>query len=98
MEDNQLGSAATGSRGLCTDDTTSTEVVDPSSFVAVGDRMLVQLGSSFSTALPGDHQATSESSDLLVEEPPTIGEKILRQRKRTQRNWSSKPVRNSSGE
>ena len=46
MEDNQPESVATGRLG--TDDTTLIEVVDPSSFAAAGDHLLVHLNSSFS--------------------------------------------------
>ena len=56
VEENQLGSAATAGGGLGTDDTTVIEVVQPSLLVAAGDRLLVHLSSSKSTACPGDTQ------------------------------------------
>ena len=46
METTQPGCAAAGSEGMGTDDTTLTERVEPSSFVAAGDRLLVHLNSS----------------------------------------------------
>ena len=52
-KDNQPASATPGSGGLDTDDTAVIEVVEPNSFVAVGDRLLVHLDSSCSTACPG---------------------------------------------
>ena len=54
MAENQAESAATGSRGLCTDDTSLIGRVEPSSFGAAGDRLPVELSSSTGTALPGD--------------------------------------------
>ena len=50
---NQPGSAATGSEGLGTDDTTLIEGVEPRSFAAAGDRLPVHLDSSAS-ACPED--------------------------------------------
>ena len=46
MEENRLGSAATGSGGKGTDDTTLIERGEQSSFVAEGDRLPVHLSSS----------------------------------------------------
>ena len=45
MEDDQLGFAATVSGGLGTDNTTSSVVVEPSSFVAAFARLLDHLNS-----------------------------------------------------
>ena len=45
-EENQPGSAATGSGGLGTDDTTLIESVEPSSSVAAGYRLIVHHSSS----------------------------------------------------
>ena len=46
MEEHQPGSAATGSGGMGTDDTTFIKRVEPSSFGAAGDRLLVHPSSS----------------------------------------------------
>ena len=45
MEENQPESAATGSEGMGTDDTTLIEGVGPSSLAAAGDRLAVHLNS-----------------------------------------------------
>ena len=61
--------SATGCGGPGTDDATLTELVEPSSFTAAaGDRLLVHLNSSFSTAYPSDIQATLASSHVPVDE------------------------------
>ena len=54
VEENQPGSPATGVGGMGPDDTISIERVEPSSFVAASDRLLVHLNSSHSIAGPGD--------------------------------------------
>ena len=69
MEETQTGFAATGSGGLGIDGTTFIEVVEPSSFVAVGDRLLVHLNSSHSVACFGDTQTYTNSSCVPLEEP-----------------------------
>ena len=55
-----------------TDDTTLIERMEPSSFVAAGDRLLVLLNSSRSTACPGDTRTTPKGSNVLVEEPEQV--------------------------
>ena len=72
MEESQSESAATCSGGTGTDDTTFIEVVEPSSFAAAGDRLLLHLNISYSTACPGDIQATTKSSNFLVEEQDRV--------------------------
>ena len=69
MEGNQRGSADTGSAGLGTDGNTLTEVAEPNYFGAAGDRLLVHLSSSKITACPGDTRTTTNSFNVLVEEP-----------------------------
>ena len=59
MEDDQPGCAAT-------------EVVEPSTFVAAGDRLLVHLNSSYNTACRGDTRAATKSFEVLVEEPQQV--------------------------
>ena len=54
---------------LGTDDTTLFEVVEPSSFVPAGDRLLVHLNSSYASGCPGDTRTATKSSDGPVEEP-----------------------------
>ena len=46
MEENLPGSAATDGGGMGIGDTTLIELVDTSSFLAAGDRLLVRLNSS----------------------------------------------------
>ena len=78
MEDYQLGSVATGSGGLGTDDTTSINVVEPSPFVAAGDRFLLHLNSSFSTACRGVTQTAIKM--LFLVEQPEQGERDTQKR------------------
>ena len=54
MEEHLPRAAATSSGRLGTDYTTFMEVVEPSSFVAAGDRLSVYLNSSYRTAPPGE--------------------------------------------
>ena len=68
MEENQLGSAATGSGRLRADSTTLLDVVEQSSVAAAGDRLLVHQNSSFSAACLEDPQTTPKSSNALVEQ------------------------------
>ena len=65
LEENQSESAATCSGGMGTDDTTLIEVVEPSSYAAAGDRLLVHLNISYSTACRGDIRASTKSSNFL---------------------------------
>ena len=69
MDGSQLGSDATGCRRVNTDDTTLTERVEPSSFGAAGDRLLVHLSISKITACPGDTRINTKRFDVLAEEP-----------------------------
>ena len=75
MEENQPESAATGSGGLGTADTSLYEGAEQGSS-AVGDRLLVHPNSSFNTACNGNVQTTPKSSNVLVEEPRTIGDRF----------------------
>ena len=68
-EEHLLVSAATGRVGMGTHDTTLIGRVEPSSFGAVGDRLLVHLTSSKNTACLGDTPTATQSSNVLVEEP-----------------------------
>ena len=77
MEEHQLGSAARASGGMGTEDTTMIERVEPTSFAAAGDRLLVHL----SAACPGDPQATPESCAVLVEEPERLVQDSTSQKK-----------------
>ena len=72
MERHQPGPAATGSGGLCTDDTTLIESVEPSSFDSAGDRLAVHLSSSKSTACLGDVRTPAHSSNVPVEKPEQV--------------------------
>ena len=54
------------------DDTTSIECVEPSSFVAAGDRLLVHKSSSKTTACLGNSQTATTSLNVLVEEPERV--------------------------
>ena len=65
MEENQPGSAATCSGGMGTDETTLTERLEPNSFGAGGDRLLVHLSSSKVTARPGNTRAATQSSGVF---------------------------------
>ena len=59
-----------------TDDTTLIDMVEPSSFVAVGDRLPVHLKSSYSTACPGDTRTnTKKNLTNSCEEARTSGER-----------------------
>ena len=51
MDENQLGSAATGSGGMSTDDTTKIVRAESSSFVAARDRLPVHLDISCSDCM-----------------------------------------------
>ena len=51
-----------------TDDTTLIGKVEPSSFVAVGDRLLVHLNSSYGTACLGDTRTATKNRLLLWRE------------------------------
>ena len=59
MEEHPREPVATGNGGRGTDDTKMIQRVEPSSFITAGDRLLVHLNSSDSTACPGDTQATT---------------------------------------
>ena len=73
MEDHQPGSAATTLGEMGAGDTISIGRREPSSFVAAGDRLLVHLHSSYSTACPGDTPTTLKSSNVPVEESERWG-------------------------
>ena len=90
MEEHQPGSAATGRGGMGTDDTTLIERVEPSSFVAAADRLLVHLNSSYSTACAGDTWTSTQSFNVPVEEPQQVEGQQL-PRKRNLKNMCSKP-------
>ena len=60
MEGYQPVSSAAGGGVLGTDDNILIEVVEPSSFVAAGDRLLVHLNSCYSTACPGDTRTETQ--------------------------------------
>ena len=66
MVEKRPEAAATGSGRLGTDVTTL--MVEPRSFVAAGDRLLVQPNSSCSTHTP----TVSKSSNFLLEEPQQV--------------------------
>ena len=74
VHQNQPESAAIGCGGLGTDVTILMEGVEPSSFAAAGDRLLVHLNSSCSTVCLGDPLTTPESSNVFVEEPEQLME------------------------
>ena len=90
MEDNQPGSAATGSGRLGTEDTALVVVVKPSSFVAAGDRMPVHLNSSDSTACPGDQPDNHSKFKCSCGGARTSGKRQL-QRETMLKNLSSLP-------
>ena len=69
---NQPESAATGTGGMGTDDTSLINGVEPNSFVAAGDRLHVHLHSSCNAACPGEIWATTKSSFALLEEPQRV--------------------------
>ena len=70
MAENQPVSAATGTgSGRMGSDSTLIEGLEPSSFVAAGDRLPVHLNSAFSPAHPGDPQ-TLEAEELEFEAWP----------------------------
>ena len=75
---------------LGTDDTTWTEVVEPSSFVAAGGRLLVHLINSYSTACPGDTQAPQKVQVFLWKSQNDWREMQL-PRKRKPKDQSLKP-------
>ena len=85
MEENQPGSAVTGRMG--TDDTTSIERVEPSSFVPGSP---VHLNSSYCSACPGDTWTPTKSSHLPVEEPEQVERDTTSQKKKKLKNVSSK--------
>ena len=74
VHQNQPESAAIGCGELGTDVTILMEGVEPSSFAAAGDRLLVHLNSSCSVVCLGDPLTTPESSNVLVEEPEQLME------------------------
>ena len=67
-----------------------TERVKPSSFYARGDRLLVDLSSSYSAARPGDTQTATTSSNVPVEKPERV-KRDTTSKKRAAENLSSKP-------
>ena len=75
MEENQRGSAASGGGGLGTDDTTLIEVVEPTSSVASGDRLLVHLSCSRISACPGDTPDTHAKFSCFCGGARTSGER-----------------------
>ena len=88
MEEDQPGSAANGSGGLGTDDTTLIERVEPSTFGAAGHRLPVHLSSSEITACPADTGTSTQRSNVPVEEQNKWWETRL-PRKRKLNNLSS---------
>ena len=60
-----------------TDDTTLIGKVEPSSFVAVGDRLLVHLNSSYGTACPGDTRTATKKSIVAVERGTTFQQSMM---------------------
>ena len=66
IEVHEPGSAVTSGGGLGTDDTTSTEVVEPSSFVATGDSLPVHRSSSKITACPGDNPDKPRDVQIIL--------------------------------
>ena len=81
MEENQLASAATGCGEMCIDDTTFIGTVEPSSFVAAGDRLLVHLLSPCCTACSGDTRAAAKSSNIPVEQPEQVERETTSQKR-----------------
>ena len=81
MEQNQHGSAATGSGGIGTQDTTLIERVEPSSVVAAGDRLPDHLDSSCSSACLGDTQTAIQSKKVPLEEPEQVEKDTTSQKK-----------------
>ena len=68
VEEHWSGSAATDTGGMGTHDSTSIGRVEPRSFVALGDRLLVHVDSSFSTVCLGDTQIATKSFKSPSEE------------------------------
>ena len=71
-EENQLGSVATGSGSVGTEDTTLMERVEPSSLVAAGDRLPLHLSSSKIVQCLGDARTSTQSSNVLVQKPEQV--------------------------
>ena len=85
MVDNQPGSAASSCGGVGTDDTTLIEVVEPSSFEALGDRLPFHLTSSCSAACFVDTQTTAKSFNVLAEEPEQVERDATSQTKKAEK-------------
>ena len=78
MEDHQPACAATSGGRVGTSDTL-TERVEPRSFVAAGDRVLVHLSNATSTACPGGTRQ-SQRTNVPAEEPEQLETQLPRQK------------------